>query len=333
MTTSINNFLSTPIDGLIKYLSTDSDNDPVFNELTTLPSNKKSKNTPSKNLKRKTVDCLNQPIVKKTHTKISLENNLKTYPEKEKEELIEPINQTHERVKAYCLEEIQMDFANQFNIDIQEIKKIYLDVFTHSPTANEPSIINTKIPLVTNGLELDPAVKRTLVDSMNQLFDITNKSLEEIQMDFANQFNVDIQEIKKIYLDVSTHSPTADEPSIINTTLLAGNKLEVNPMFKKMLVDSVNRLFHITNKSLEEIQMDFANQFNVDIQEIKKIYLDVSTHSPTANQPSIIDAKASSVKNNIIISPELKKKIAYDINQIFDRRTRSLTRLTQQINL
>ncbi|QZA59194.1 hypothetical protein [Candidatus Rhabdochlamydia porcellionis] len=79
--------------------------------------------------------------------------------------------------------------------------------------------------------------------------------------------------------------------------------------FKKKLRDAINQIYKKANAlSFEKIQRHYANQLNIDLQEVKNIYIAVSTHCSTANESSVVETKISfSIKRSITIDSELKK--------------------------
>ena len=80
-----------------------------------------------------------------------------------KRKFINTINQIYEKVNALSLEKIQTHYANQLNVDLQEIKNIHLAVSNHYPTANESSVISTKVSLPANhSITIDPELKEKL---------------------------------------------------------------------------------------------------------------------------------------------------------------------------
>ena len=207
---------------------------------------------------------------------------------------INSINQIYKEANALSLEKVQIHYASQLNIDLQEVKNIYVAISTHCPTANESSLIETKTS--NRSITINPELKKNLVDAINRNFDkVKPFNLEKIQTYYANQLKVDLQEIKNIYLAIPTHRST------IVTNISSSKKLDmldlnlkkyyvfiISPKAKKNLVNKINCLFHVTTASLEEIQTCYANQLKVDPQEIKKIYFAVSTNDPSANEPSEI---------------------------------------------
>lgn len=365
MRTTTSNFSSISIDKLVDYVLTDSGHDPVFSTLDPI-ANIESQKIPSKNLKRKAIDCLESTVKKNPIEPSSYSPCPTTIPFKlEKAELIESMKQTYEQAKKCSLEKLHTYYADQFNVDAQEIENIYLAV-SSCPTFNEISVIPTKLPLpITKNLIWDPTAKKDLVNSINQIFHRTNEPLEEIQRCFADRFNVDIQEIKKIYLNVSIHCPTVNETSVIptkssflpaeNTIIMTPGlkkdlvnvidqifdemkscslkriqtqygkhfKLDhedpfashyqlkdldlglrisstettllISPTAKKDLVDNITYLLRTTDKSLEEIQTFYADQFKITLQEIEDIYLAISNNYPSAHRISSIKQKTSMI--------------------------------------
>lgn len=272
MKTMINNSLSISIESLVDYVLKNSDHDPAFSKLDPIASIESQK-TP---LKRKAVDYL-KPIAKRTHIEPS--SHLSQCPTTihlrlGKGELIESIKQTYEQAKKCSLEKIYIHYADQFNVDVQEIENIYLAT-SSSPTAIETSVINTKSPLpVKKNLKLNSTSKETMVNCINRIFHKTNRSLEEIQKCYADKLKVDIQEIEKIYLAASTHCPTVSETSVIPTkTLLpVENTITMTPDFKKYLVKVIDQIFdEMKTCSLKKIQTQYAKHFKLDLQEVKEI--------------------------------------------------------------
>ncbi|VHO04016.1 hypothetical protein [Candidatus Rhabdochlamydia sp. T3358] len=325
MATIINNS-SSSFDKLINYVLTDF-NDPIFNELssnstpnTTEP--RKSQETPPKGKKRKIINYFNQPVAKKAlvlNPSLSFpKNSVTMLPSK----LINTINKIYEKVNAYSLEKIQAFYANQLNVDLQEIKSIYLAVSIHCPTANESSVaIRTSLPAKYR-VVMDPTSKEKLVNTINQIHKkAIALSFEKIQLHYANRLNVDLQEIKNIYLAVSTHCPTANESSVINVKASLPAKYRiVDPTFKKNLVNAINQAFDkIKASHLEKIQAFYANQLNVDLQEIKSIYLAISNHCPTTNKSSVITKASLPAKYRIVMNPTFKENLVNAINQTFDK--------------
>ncbi len=303
MTAITNNSLPISIDGLINYVLTDSD-DPVFNELAfdSTPNTEPQKNQEisSKGLKRKTIDCLNQTIAKKPHiepSSFSLENNT-TISSAFKRKLINTINQIYEKANALSLEKIQTHYANQLNVDLQEVKNIYLAVSTHCPTASKSSVIIKASFPVKSSVLIPPKSKENLVNAINQKFSEVKKShLEKIQAYCADQLKLDLQEVKNIYSAASPHYST-----MVTTTLprklkkldfsledsSTGKKLVISPEAKKNLADNINCLSYTTDASLEEIQVSYAHEFKIALQDIKDICLAISTHCPSVNTVSKI---------------------------------------------
>lgn len=305
MTAITNNSLPTSIDRIINYLLTDSDDDPVFNELSSdsIPHTEPQENQeiPPKDLKRKTTDWLNQPIAKKAYIEPGVspsENNATISPEMKKE-LMNSINRTFHRTNI-SLEETQTQYANQLKVDLQEVKNIYSSVSTHCPTANESSVLNTKASLPANcSITVGPKLKKKLTDAINRNFDkIKPLHLEKIQVYYANWFKLNLQEIKNIYSAVPPPYSTIVTKTVPHKNLKdldLGLKISsrdttiiISPEAKKNLVDNINHLFHTTAVPLEKIQSSYANQFKIALQDVKDIYSAISTHCSSANKVSKI---------------------------------------------
>lgn len=282
---------------LINYILTD----PIFNELTPDSiqniESQKNQEGPFESLKRK-IDHLNQPIAKQAfvlNSSSSSPENSVIMSSRFKRKLIDTINQIYKKANALSLEKAQIHYANRLNIDLQEIKNIYVTV------ANESSVIETKTS--NRSITIDPELKNNLVKAINRNLDkVKPFNLEKIQTYYANQLKIDLQEIKNIYL--AAHRPT------IITKTSSSKKLDVldlniknsyvdaiiiSPETKKNLVRNINYLFCATDASLEEIQTRYANQLKVDLQEIKKIYFAISTNCPSANETSEIKQRNSMI--------------------------------------
>jgi hypothetical protein len=301
MATTTDKFLSGPIENLISYVLTDFD-DYIFNELVSdsIPNAELSED-----LKRKTISRLN-PIAKK-----ALLSPFSSEAPSLNRRLIGIIHQIYEKANALSLKKIQMHYAHQLNIDLQEVKNIYLAVSTHCPTANKPSVIETKTSLPTNRpIIINPELKKTLADGINRNFDkIKALDLEKIQTYFANQLKIDLQDIKITYLATSAHNLTTlrepNSPKKLNELDLSlkishtNTVVIISPKTKNNLVKNINDLFCTTEASLEKIQAYYANQLKIDLQDIKNIYLAVSIHCPSAHEVSEIKQRNL---NNLIYS-------------------------------
>jgi hypothetical protein len=214
-----------------------------------------------------------------------------------KKELVDSINQIYEKASTSSFEKIQIHYANQLDVDLEEIKSIYLAVSTHCSTANKTSVINTKTSLsVKNSVIIPPEFKKELVNAINRNFNkIKTSHLEQIQTYYAKQLKLDLQEIKSIYFFVSPHDSATEivsnELKPLDLKLKVSSTetiLIISPAAKKNLADNITYLFHTTDVSLEEIQTRYAKQFKIAPQDIEDIYLAISTNGPSANEPSEI---------------------------------------------
>lgn len=246
MATITNHFLprSISIDNLINYALT---TDPLFNESL---SNSTPNREPQKDheisfnsLKRKTTDYLNQPAAKKAFAlnppnSLPLENSVITSPSFKKK-LRDTISQIYKKANALSLEKTQVHYANQLNIDLQEVKNIYAAVFTDCSTTNKPFRIETKTSNCS--ITINPELKKKLVDAIDRNLDkVKPFNLERIQTYYANQLKVDLQEIKNIYLATSTHHLTIKTSSpkeldVLDLSLKKYHVVIISPENKKNL--------------------------------------------------------------------------------------------------
>ncbi len=200
-------------------------------------------------------------------------------------DLAEPLNDSESmfyEVDAKCTQEnIHEDYTHHNHVQ--------------SPTERTTSSLHTLAAKVKK-IKKQPShkksseLKQKMKDDINQLRQKTKKSLAKIQTSYA-RLNVDLQNVEKIYSSVPLFYPSIQEAPELKTAYSLNNSphaWKIPPESKKEMADGIDRLM---KKHLEKIQIHYAHELKVDLQDIKNIYSAVSNKEQSANKSSIIETR------------------------------------------